>query len=235
MTDQGYENPELAKVVVEKNLIFRDQLFKARPTKFDFWALRTLTGLGLVQKQEINVIDFGGGGGNHYFIAKAAFREKIWFRWNIVETSAMVKEARRLEDGELKFFDDIDLAVKYLGKVDLVFSSGTLCCVLEPYLFLQRLTQIRAEHMFITRMPLTTAAEQMIIQTSKLSDNGPGLLPQGFIDRQIQYPITFLNQQEFERALGEKYSIKLILNENESVALAAGGSIDMFGYFCELK
>jgi putative methyltransferase (TIGR04325 family) len=233
----GYEESDLVKVVVQKNLIFKEELSLHDPQRFDLWTLRTLIGLGLIQKQEINVLDLGGGGGYHYFIAQAAFGKKIGLRWNVVETQAMVNEAKRLESENLRFFDNINDATGDLGRVDLAFSSGTLCYVPNPYLFLRDLTNVNSQHLFITRTPLITGGntDQVIIQSSSLSANGPGPLPKGFSDRIVKYPVTFINQKEFERILSEKYVIKIVLDEDRAAYFVGTQPIDMFGYFCEVK
>ena len=71
--EKGYEFSDIVKVVVEKNLIFRNTNH-SNPV-FDIGTLRTLIGLGLANKSnnlKFNVLDFGGGGGYHYTIASAA-------------------------------------------------------------------------------------------------------------------------------------------------------------------
>jgi hypothetical protein len=68
--ESAYEGDELVKVVVEKNLIYRNKL--NNETTFDLATLRILIAFAGMSnpKDSISVIDFGGGGGYHYSIAE---------------------------------------------------------------------------------------------------------------------------------------------------------------------
>lgn len=121
----------------------------------------------------------------------------------------MAAEARDMEDGTLRFFDSIHEAKTELGKIDLLFTSGALQYVPDPYGTLEQLVDCGAERIFITRLPL--ADEEIVsVQTSHLRENGPGPLPSGFRDSSIRYPITFMREGKFEAILQSRYTIESV-------------------------
>lgn len=233
----GYEENDLANVVYEKTRLYRDLLLMQHPFVSEITSLRTLVGLSLaIRGHELNVIDFGGACGAHYFISKSVFGERIRLRWHVVETPKMVSKAIGLEDGQLKFFDDLQKARNAIGRADLVFSSGALQYVPRPYEFLERLIECRADNIFITRVGFSTLPKELVIvQQSNLSANGPGPMPQGMRDGVVQYPVTFARKDKFEEILSQNYSINILFNEDKGAYQAASYSIDMYGYFGSIK
>ena len=234
--DDGYQASNVVEVVVGKNAIYRDEMFSSRVIGLD--SLRTMVGIGALQSlPTLRVLDFGGGGGSHYSIVRAALGADRDIRWNVVETTAMAKAAgERLAGGGLKFFDDIQKAATDLGHVDLVFTSGALQYTPDPIAFLEKLIAVKAAHIFVTRTALNVGEGSVVcIQTSMLSANGPGALPSGLSDRQIRYPVTFANKAEFERLLGANYEIRFSLEEDKASYTVNDKTFDMFGYFCDLR
>lgn len=234
--DNAYEQNDVVKLVVEKNIIYKQEI-NSKPL-FDLGVFRTLFGLGLANngKGTLSVLDFGGGGGYHYTIAKVAFGDSIDLRWNIIETKAMASEGTRIADDSLKFFYSINEAKKDMGLVDLVFTSGALQYCPDPLHFLKELTDVGAKFLFITRTALSDSHQKMTtIQVSNLSANGPGPLPSNFQDRKVSYPITFVSKNEVEKILTEKYNIRFIIIEDKDVHNAGEKKISMYGYFCVLK
>jgi putative methyltransferase (TIGR04325 family) len=235
VSKNAYEGEDIVKVVIEKNITYQQKIQK-NPI-FDLGTLRTLIGLGIANtKDNLNVLDFGGGGGYHYTIAKAALGNGNNLKWNVVETTAMTKEAQRIADGHLKFFDNINDAKNDLGSVDLVFTSSALQYCPNPLKFLKELTEVGAKYIFITRTPFIDSDKSLFsIQVSNLSDNGPGPLPLGFDDRKVSYPITFASKYEVEKILSEKYEIRFLIAEDKGTFSAGNNKFDMSGYFCALK
>lgn len=94
----GYEDGQFAKVIIEKNKVLKRQLLGPNGNDrigtriMDLSGVaRTMIGISLAAKQTtMNVLDFGGGGGNHYIVAQALLGDRIDFRWNVVETNALV-------------------------------------------------------------------------------------------------------------------------------------------------
>lgn len=228
----AYENNDLVKVVVDKNLAYRTTLQAG--AVFDLETLRTLIAIGLAKSQDVlRVIDFGGGGGYHHTIARKALGPAAALRWNVVETTAMAQEARRMAGDGLKFFDSTADAVRDLGSVDIVFTSSALQYCPDPMAFLKQLVDADPACICITRTPFSDAADDIItVQTSRLSANGPGPLPAGYIDRALQYPITYTSRQAIERLLSDRYEIRFKTQEGAGVFRLPGASISMTGYFC---
>lgn len=235
--NSGYQDNDLVNVVYEKTRIYRDLLIAQHPFVSEISSLRTLVGLSLaIRGNELNVIDFGGACGAHYFLSKKVFGERIRLRWHIVETPMMVSKAIGLEDGQLKFFDDLLQAKNALGRADLVFSSSAIHYVPRPYEILQQLIECRADKIFITRLGLSTLSKELVIvQKSNLSASGSGPLPRGMQDGVIEFPITFARKDKFEEILSQNYSIDILFNEDKGEFQAANHSIDLYGYFGSLK
>jgi len=233
----GYSLHELTKVVIEKNIIFNNYL--STTPVFELGAARTLIGLGLVNTgSSLNVIDFGGGGGAHFIISKKSFGSQLKCNWAVVETTAMVNEAKRrkIETEELKFYDSLIGAKECLGDVDLVFASSSLQYCPNPLSYLKQILDISPKHIYITRTPFLVFESEIIsIQTSKLSDNGPGPLPYGFDDKPIFYPITFVSLQAVENLLRENYEVRFLMHEDRRVHQFEEIHIDHFGFFCARK
>jgi len=194
----SYEEDDVIKVVISKNIAYRKAI--AYAPSFDLGSLRTLIGLGIAnQGGLLRVLDFGGGGGYHYALAKQLMAKND-LRWNIVETKAMAAEGARIATDALKFFDNIDAARADLKNVDITFTSGALQYCSSPLRYLSDLIDVGAKYLYITRTALNNGrSDIVIVQESNLSDNGPGALPEGFTDRKVSYPVTFSSQSEFER------------------------------------
>ena len=231
----GYENKDIVEVVAQKNAILRAQM-ENNPF-LDSVSLRAITGVALALKgNELRVIDFGGGGGSHYTIVRSVLDPKIKLRWNVVETNAMVYAANYLKNAELNFFNDIQSAVDDLESVDLVLTSSTLHYLRNPYIFLHKLIAVEAKYLFITRTGFNDGSETLInVQKSLLSDNGPGPLPSGFVDKVVFYPNVFIPLAQVETALRSTYNIKFKSLEDKDVYRIGNISINMYGYFCEKK
>jgi putative methyltransferase (TIGR04325 family) len=223
------------KVVVDKNLRLFSDTSSNRVLGLE--AFRTLAAIGLsTQSGNLNVIDFGGGGGYNYKLAKIAFGGEKTLKWHVVETPEMVSEAIRIKEADLRFYEDITDAKNDLVNVDLVFSSSALQYCPDPLYFLKELVKIDAKYLFITRTPFVDSTENIIaIQKSSLSSNGPGPLPEGIKDRSVFYPITYVSRSAVEDILGKYYEIRFMTDEGSGVFSTKGLTVNMNGYFCVRK
>lgn len=209
----GYETSDLVDIVCRKTGIYRDHLEVECPAHLTAGDTLALIGIGLAHdcsKQTINVIDFGGACGAHYFLLKSILRDRVKLNWHVVETPAMASRAAELETDELRFFSSIADAVSDFDRVDLAFSSGTLQCVPNPTEALKMLLKPQPEYLVLARLGLTTGpAEVITIHEARLSHNGPGPLPPGCTDSKTRYPFIFPAQSEIESIISEKYQLLL--------------------------
>jgi putative methyltransferase (TIGR04325 family) len=231
----SYEDSEIVKVVVRKNAIFTKQNNLNKIIELN--SLRAILGVALAsEKETLRVIDFGGGGGHSYTIARSVLDPKKDLLWNVVETPAMVKEAKCLETAELNFFDDVESAAKNLKSVDLVLTSGTLHCCNDPNTFLQSLIAVKSKYLFITRTSFNEGSETLFsVQKSLLSANGPGLLPSEFSEKEVLYPNVFVPINQIEDLLQSEFNVRFKILEDKNVYKVGKKAIHMYGYFCERK
>lgn len=215
----GYVRADVVETVVSKTLRQRDEL---RSTRF-LNSGSVLSLLALVARDNpptLRVLDFGCGAGIHFLQVLAFLGTPTGIHWNVVETPEMVAAASsELETDQLRFFTSIEAAAGDLEKIDLVFSNSSLPYTSDPFDYLERLLAIEAKNFLITRTPLGEHAEpKTYIQRSKLSQQGPGPVSEGFIDYEIQYPVTLLNRQTVERALKEKYVVRFWSREDSRLS-----------------
>ncbi len=232
----AYEATDLVQVIVAKNAAYRQSL--ARSCVLELSALRTLAAIGIAgvpASRPLSVLDFGGGGGTHYTIARSALGSTRALNWAVVETPAMVRAAAPMCDGSLAFFDDVDAARAHLGTVDLVFTSGALHCCPDPLAFLERLVGLAAPHLVITRTAFRDGPGTLFsVQKSRLSSNGPGPLPPDVADRTVSYPNVVVPREAIEGLLRTRYTIRARLDEEADAFRIAGEPIGLGGYLCAL-
>lgn len=173
---EGYENEELVDTIFRKTVAY--------DPKGD-WAL--VSGV-------TTVLDFGGGAGLHY---KLACLQNPDIRWAVVETDAMVRRARELATDRLKFFTDIAVAADWLEDVELMHSNGAIQYVPNPIGMVRSLCAVRPATMVWRRVPINDGADELReMQTSFLSDNGPGSLPTAS-DKVVRYERRRIPAQSF--------------------------------------
>ncbi len=231
----GIRDAELVDIVIEKNLNYRETL-KMDPT-LKLNALRTLIPLIITgNMNEINVLDFGGGGGQHYVTAKTVLDPNYSIKWNVVEIPEIVNEAKKIADSNCQFFDNINSARENMVKIDLVFTSSALQYCPDPLLYLQKLVDIEAPFFFLTRTPFLNDFQQIItIQFSKLADHGPGSIPIRFKDKIVSYPITYTSREKVEKIIKEKYDIRFKIDEGNESFYFNNEPISCTGYLCVKK
>lgn len=230
----AYEDKDIVKVVVRKNLVYGKML--AETSELDLTSLRTIAGIALAKPTgSFNVIDFGGGGGQHYSVARLIVDSNVKINWAVVETNEMVSEAKQLENEELHFYSDLSVAAKEMKKIDLVYSSGALHCCESPLDELRKILELQAKYVFITRTAFLDSDETLInVQKSYLSTNGPGQLPSEFTDKTVYYPNVFVPRDKVESLILQNYQIRFKILEEKGTYRTNGNLINLYGYFCEL-
>lgn len=215
--DNGaYQNEILCDVVAEKTKIYLEEL-NARPYKlnatnvFLFSAISNY--LNLKEIKTINVVDYGGACGIHYFDVKRFYTNDFKLNWTVVETPQMVRSANKfsLSDGELNFKHSIE---QVYGDIDILYSSCALHYVAKPYEELENLVSKRAKWLLFNRMMFNKADRDIYtVQKSLLSNNGPGPLPNGYTEQVIFYPHTTLSYNKFLKYMEENYTLEWLFDE----------------------
>lgn len=172
---QGYENPELVETIFLKTINYNPD---------SDWPL--VAGMN-------TVLDFGGGAGLHYKVAR---RQRPDIRWAVVETPAMVQRAKELGTDRLMFFERIDQAADWLGSVDLLHSNGAIQYVPDALETVRTLCTVRPATLAWYRVPIS---EEREVQTSYLSDNGPGSLLASR-EKLVRYERNWISEQAFIQA-----------------------------------
>lgn len=234
---KGYEDSELLEIILEKTRNFKQNIFSGKKIVADNSFIQTIIGLCLsANDRSINIIDFGGGFGYHYFIAKAILKERYNIKWCVVETPAMVNKAESFASEELFFFSDLQAAKTKLGRVDIVFSSSALQYLPEPYKMLKLMAEIGAGYLFLTRVPLLEENKEMYaIQYSKYSANGPGPMPEGMKDGIAKYPINFLSKNKVEEIIEEKYEIQIVMDDSSEIYNFKYKPVKVYGFLAKIS
>jgi len=214
-TQSGYEDSELCKVVALKTLTYKESI-QRRP----YFINSTQSYLTLAiqyillgkEDDKLTIIDFGGACGTHYYETRRLLKDDIKLQWNIIETREMIKQAREngLEGGEVGFYGDINSA-----KGEMVYLSSSIQYVPKPYAVIDNIISAGYPYILFNRMMLNEGTDEDIVtvQQSRLSDNGPGVMPEGFTDRTIFYPHTTMSYKRFMNKFGEKYELVLKFDE----------------------
>ncbi|MET4197519.1 hypothetical protein [Bradyrhizobium sp. LA6.12] len=174
---QGYENPELVETIFLKTINYSPD---------SDWPL--VAGMN-------TVLDFGGGAGLHYKVAR---RQCPDIRWAVVETPAMVQRAKELGTDRLMFFERIDQAADWLGTVDLLHSNGAIQYVPDALETVRTLCSVRPATLAWYRVPISEEIRREV-QTSYLSDNGPGSLLASR-EKLVRYERNWISEQAFIQA-----------------------------------
>jgi hypothetical protein len=174
-TLEGYDDPELLEVTYKKTLAYDPQ---------GTWPEMICVS---------SVLDFGGGCGQHYKLARLQSPE---IRWAVVETPAMVKKAEQLATDRLRFFENIAEGAAWLGAIDVMHSNSALQYASDPLEKLEQLCAVRAKTMLWKRLSLSKSSIEREVQSSLLGDNGPGFLP-GLKEKTVRYTRTKIPERVF--------------------------------------
>lgn len=236
-TTDAYEENELVEIIVKKTQRFAKEIATGG---VNIWETAAYSMLGIINPiienhpGPVNVLDFGGAAGAHYFITRQLINKNVQLNWVVVETPGMVKQATQLATPELSFVDNFEEAVYRLGKIHLLHSSGTLQCVDNPLYFLNQIVNCNATWLLLNRLGLNKKDNDVItIHSSMLSWNGIGPLPEGYTDRWVKYPFTFLAENKFLETLQNNYSIAATFNDRSGMYPVEGEAIIGYGILCK--
>jgi putative methyltransferase (TIGR04325 family) len=210
-----YQNVELCDMIAEKTIIYRDSLLK-QPNTLNATNVFLLAAINTIRLNDplkpMTILDFGGACGAHYFEIRNFLPETFQLKWIVLETPQMVlsAKAKNMETKELLFLDNMN----DLPKIDFIYSSCALHYTSNAYMFLEDLLKIGANFILFNRMMFNENDKDLItIQTSLLSDNGPGPMPKKYTDKIMTYPHTTLSFNKFNSTVLKHYKLNWVFNE----------------------
>lgn len=214
--EAGYQDAEVIDVVIEKNKQLREQHLPEMMISASDQLIALAVACAVNRNPATRVVDYGGGGGSHYFSTRRIVELPPQLRWHVIETPLMAERAAALSDETLSFADCLATAVEALGGVDLVIASGVLHCCDNPLAVLAELLSARPAHVLLTRsLNPDLDFTAFVAQESMLSSNGPGQLPSKFKDRTVRYPNHIVPHSQLEQ---------LLLVDYETILLERGSS-----------
>jgi putative methyltransferase (TIGR04325 family) len=196
LSGEGYDDERLAAIVARKTSI----ALAADQDLTWLTGAPLFLGLAVVRSanpnQPVRMIDYGGACGFHVRIAKRRLPD-IPVRFAVVETAAMATASTVFSDPDVRILTSIDAAMAWLGGVDLVHCSSSIEYVPNPDATLRSLSALHAPFMLFQRLHLACTERFIVVQSSRLAENGPGPLPPGMADAEIKYPCTYVTEAEF--------------------------------------
>lgn len=226
--NNGYQDLSLCRVVARKTKTYREELARL---PFEINAVQCYLELTIQHillqngSTSIAVADFGGACGAHYYETRRLIPGEISMKWQVIETAAMVNSAYKheLHTHELNFFADVEQV-----RADLFYLSSSLQYVPDPYGLLDTLVSRAYPYILFNRMMLDMVSDEdeIIIQQSLLSANGPGPMPDGEEDAIITYPHTTLSQKKFLKKFEADYDLVFTFAEPSG---KINGSEHIFG------
>lgn len=236
-SNDAYEERELLEVVLKKTKRFSEEL---KSGVIPVWETGAYTLMSLInpiiesKKGTINILDFAGACGAHYFHVRSLLSKDIKLKWVVVETKAMINYAKELQNEELSFCDNFNDAKNKLGEIDLLHASSALQCVDNPDKYLDELLKCEAKWLLLNRLGFNKIDRDAItIHTSKLSWNGIGELPEGYTDRWIKYPFIFISENKFLNALKKTYKVVARFDDRSAMYPVDGEEIVGYGLMCK--
>ena len=236
-TQNGYGNSDIVNVVLEKTKLYQKKLLAGETNHINATSAYSLCSLlASIDSQELNVLDFGGACGAHYFLARAVIPSSIKLNWVVVETPEMAAVGNILSTDELCFTADLGEALSFMKRVDLIHTSGTLQCVDTPFKYLHQLVSTNASHILFNRLGLTEGDHDVItVHESWLSWNGPGPMPDGFSDQVVRYPFCFPRKSTFYDILKQRYDVVMTFDDPSGIYPVGSEPIVGVGVLARLR
>lgn len=175
----GYDSETITQMIVEKNINWK-YAYEKDVTSYE--NQKIVTAIAHHQSRHnsssLTVLDFGGGGGHSFEIARQTFKG-ISMKWVVVEREKIVKMLNnRISHDGLSFASSIEEAKETTGNVDLIFCNSALQYTDTPLESLETLLRQNAKTIFLTRSPFTMGKEPIsYMQLSFSESNGPGRPP----------------------------------------------------------
>ena len=145
---------------------------------------------------KLQVIDFGGSLGSHYYSHQNILTNLKKLQWSIIEQEKIVKIGKNdFEDDQLKFYYNIKNATKH-SKPNLVLMSSCLQYLEKPYDTLKEIINTKPEFIIFDRTSFNIKNNDLLT----LQKIPPEIY-------QANYPAWFLNKEKFLDILKDHYEL----------------------------
>jgi putative methyltransferase (TIGR04325 family) len=221
--NNGYNNLTLNKSIIKKTIKFSNfNSINEQDTNIQ----RTIKFLKFIKKKKLNnIIDFGGGAGYHYLIAKIKL-PNFNCRWQVIENKTMVRLCNKaFKYKNLFFFNSLN----NIKKNDILFSSCSINYTKNPLKTLKMISKLDSKYLYFTRTPLTQNKSIEFKQISLLSDNGPCKL-KNEKKMLIEYKNKIIKKECFENIFKNKYTILSRYIDQKNAFCYGNNSFDTYTY-----
>jgi putative methyltransferase (TIGR04325 family) len=194
------------RAVYERDSVLFDEVLHPWPV------LAQLLRCACLHDCSLNVADFGGSLGTHYFQCREFLSPLRSIRWNVIEQEKMVLCGREeFESEELFFYSSIRECFEET-KPNVVLISGSLQYVQEPYRVLEQLYETGSTHLIIDRTGFIPGLrDRLVIQ----------VVPSSIYE--ASYPAWFFGSEKFRQFLAPRYRISARFHPLDGDVYLQGG------------
>ena len=218
LSKDGWQYKEMCQMVGDKTTIYRDAINKPYNIQATYLLLEgALTKFYSEYQKKINILDFGGSCGTVYFDIRPLLGEKIKLEWKVIDLPEMIQSAKKhnLANNELQFFESIENAS---GNIDIIHTSSTLHYAENAYEIIQKFIDLNPVYILFNRMLFNeTENDLFIIHHSAYRGIGPGKIPVGYTDKNIDFPVMIMSFNKFSRILEGQYDLEWKFNVGKDV------------------
>ncbi len=219
-----YEDPGVIEVVVEKTKRYRSELEASMERNIQ--TRQALQNAFVVSKiysgHQINVLEVGGACGAAFFELEYLLPGYV-SRWNVVETRGMTEAAKvNFQSDRLFFCQDFNEATQSLEPLDMVMASGVIQYLEKPIKTLKSILERGFPYVYLSRTLVSKDLEKKVFvkQKIRLSDHGPGEMPEYITDRETSQPMAILPYSELMDCTKANYSTLFLFLESPVYSIA---------------
>lgn len=178
--------------VKNKEAIFERDSFIFDKIQYSFPLLAALMKIGITESK-LNVLDFGGALGSHYFQNKEFLAPINIEKWTVVEQAHYVKTGKeKIADGVLDFAYNID----EVSNANVLILSSVLQYLSNPYEWIEKFVNKEIKYIIIDRTAFSKENRNRLTLQ---------IVPPNIYE--ASYPAWFLNEEEILKTFENKYRL----------------------------
>lgn len=167
--ENGYDSNKILQKVFESSLKVKngEAIFERDSVLFDeikySWPVTSSLMLAAaLENGKLNVLDFGGALGSHYYQNNKFLNLLSKVQWNIIEQESFVRIGQtHFQSETVKFYLTVSDCLVY-NNPNLVILSSVLQYLPEPWCILNEIIKINARVIVIDRTPYTNSLEEEV-------------------------------------------------------------------------